>query len=63
MMDSTKELSFLFILLGVSAIFYATLIFLIENQAENYQMINILNKLKKLILDKTFCTEIILYVF
>ena len=30
--DSTRELSFLFILLGVSAIFYATLIYLIENQ-------------------------------
>ena len=31
MADSTRELSFLFILLGVSAMFYATLIYLIEN--------------------------------
>ena len=33
--DSTRELSFLFILLGVSAIFYATLIYLIEHNVSN----------------------------
>ena len=45
MADSTRELSFLFILLGVSAMFYATLIYLIENPVR-YEPIYIIHARK-----------------
>ena len=44
--DSTRELSFLFILLGVSAVIYATLIYLVEHTVEtNKTTLNLTHRL------------------